>query len=331
MELEVTESGKTQDGLATRTQFRVRVTNRTGSCAFDLLLFLPLSPRPVPVFLGLNFNGNQGVESDPAIAIPGSWRWDIARELANDGRGSEASRYPVDLIAQSGFGVATVYAGDFAPDDPAHVGEGILRLLPEPASPQEANVRGGAIAAWAWGLSRALDALLTLPEVDASRVAVIGHSRMGKTALWAGALDERFALVVSNNSGCGGAALSRRRFGERLVHINNNNPHWFARAFRQYNEREQDLPVDQHQLMASIAPRALYVASANEDQWADPRGEYLALAAAAPAWDEKLPAEMPPLDQPVFGRGIGYHVRAGKHDLTAYDWQQFLAFADARL
>ncbi|NQV32157.1 MAG: acetylxylan esterase [Phycisphaeraceae bacterium] len=323
------------NGLAIRKQVTLRIGNTPDSPELDLLIYLPKkaaikAPKSVPVFLGLNFQGNHTIHTDPGIRLCRSWLPE-KRQATEASRGRAASRWPVETILAQGFGLATLYYGDIDPD--FHRDEftnGVHALYPE-LQQQDDNFT--AIGAWAWGLSRAMDALENDPHVNAQQVAVIGHSRLGKTALWAGATDERFALVISNDSGSGGAALFRRCFGERIHNLNSNFPHWFSKRFKRYDNKEHSLPFDQHMLIALMAPRPVYVASATRDTWADPKGEFLAAHAAGPAYrlfgHVGLPSnQWPAPDHPVQGR-IGYHLRTGKHDLAAYDWTQYMAFAKA--
>ena len=193
-----------------------------------------------------------------------------------------------------------------------------------------------AIAAWGWGLSCVLDYLIEDEDVDGEKVAVFGHARLGKTALWAGARDTRFALVVSNDSGCAGAAISRRRFGETVRKINDHFPHWFADRFRNYDDNEDALPFDQHCFLALIAPRALYVASASEDLWGDPVGEFLSLSEASKVYalygnPVITPGERPSTGGSVVKGLLGAHLWEGRHEILAFDWERYLDFADILL
>lgn len=327
------------DGKAIRKEVAIHLVPRSAGVSLHLLLYLPKNDQPAPMFLGLNFGGNHAIHDDPEIALSRAWmrnneeRGITEHRATEASRGHEASRWQVEKVLERGFGVATMYYGDIDPDFDDGFKNGVHALYDPPFGKERTPEAWGSIATWAWGLSRAMDYLETDSDVDAKRVAVIGHSRLGKTAMWAGATDERFAIVISNNSGCGGAALSRRIFGETVAHINRQFPHWFCCNFHRFNNNEGELPVDQHMLIACIAPRPVYVASATEDRWADPRGEFLAASAAAPVYDlllgegtAGLPDDMPSPDQSV-GDRIGYHLRTGKHDVTAFDWQQYLDFA----
>lgn len=329
------------DGKARRKQWRVRYDD-ADDAFFEVLMYLPAdADKPVPAFLGLNFFGNQSIHADPDIRMPTTWmrndkKIGVTNDRANDStRGKRASRWPVEKILARGYGLVTVYYGDIDPDFDDGFRNGVHGVLDPPLHGKRSSDAWGSIAAWAWGLSRVLDSLELDQDVDAARVAVLGHSRLGKTSLWAGAQDERFAMVISNDSGCGGAAYSRRRSGETVKVINRVFPHWFCTAFRKFDDREDQLPIDQHLLIAAIAPRPAYIASAAKDSWADPQGEFLSTIGANPVYHllgtEGLPAnKMPPPDQPIHGQ-LGYHIRTGKHDLTWQDWQHYLTFADHHL
>lgn len=330
-------------GLATEKQIRITFSSDRSETSMTLLLFSPNNVNePVPAFLGLNFAGNHTITREEDVVVTDSWvKNDAIYGISNNkadssNRGVNAHRWPLKLILEHGYALATIYYGDIDPDFDDGFKNGIHALfrdsLDKPPKPGE----WGSIAAWAWGLCRALDYLETDGDVDAGKVAVIGHSRLGKTALWAGALDTRFAMVVSNESGCGGAALSRRCYGETIMAINDRFPHWFCDNYTTWNEREDECPLDQHELIALIAPRPVYVASAEGDKWSDPRGEFLSCLHADPVYKllgtSGLPIkEMPATGVPVRSGTMAYHIRSGGHDLTQWDWQQYLEFADLHL
>jgi len=317
LSFELIESGDAFGGLAVRKQVRVRYGQRTNEY-LSLLLYVPKDAgKPVPVFLGINFAGNTAVTDDPSVLMPDPRKLSSYGVYAFSERGAQKGRWCIERLMNAGYAVATFDRADVDPDFDDHFTNGVHGMYLNGAAP--ADDGWGTIAAWAWGLSRALDYLETEPLVDASKVAVIGHSRLGKTALWAGAVDTRFAMAISNDSGCGGAAISRRAFGETVAVINHSFPHWFCENFNKYNNNENALPFDQHELVALMAPRPVYVASASEDSWADPVGEGLAASEAAKVyslWGRKAVQK------------IGRHIRPGKHDICLYDWEKYIEFAD---
>lgn len=303
----------------------------------QLLIHMPESEKPVPVFIGYNFCGNSGVTVNPAIPLSGEWanplvcgsKVDPTLVTTRDNtftaasRGVRAYRWPFEDIVSQGFGVVTLYYGDIVADNPS-----AFQNFIKTYRPGEAAGDYSAIGVWAGGLSAVADYLDSREDIDHQHMAVIGHSRLGKTALWAGANDLRFSYVISNDSGEGGAALARRNYGETLGSITADFPHWFSAKYAGYAHDINALPVDQHMLISLIAPRPVYVASAKEDQWADPKGEFLSVVAAKRVYalytdDLFTTDQQPKTEQPLHSR-LNYHYRQGVHDIFHYDWQQFL-------
>jgi (4-O-methyl)-D-glucuronate---lignin esterase len=295
-------------GKAHLKEVRIEVWKKGNMLPLHVVLFLPAKARgPVPAMVLIN---NRGMDN-----IDGS-------------RKVKSEFWPAEMIIDSGYAIAAFHVSDAAPDNNEHYTEGVLQLYPEQLKAADGMK---AIGAWAWAASRVVDYLATEPQVNQKAIAIVGHSRGGKAALWAGAQDQRFAYVFANCSGNSGAALSRRMFGETVKKINTSFPYWFNDNYKKFNDSINSLPVDQHMLIGLIAPRLVYTTNATKDLWADPRGSFLAMKAAEPVYNlynlsSKLPPEPPGPEQPVIASPLGYHIRTGEHNLTLYDWTQFVRF-----
>jgi hypothetical protein len=329
----LTENPNAMGGKATSKQVKFIFSKGNKEIEAILLMYIPNKPeKKVPVIVGYNFNGNPSTTADTEVLYSPLYHLFSDTNRPQPDRGSQATRWSYDKIIDRGYAVATMCYHDIFPDKEGMKDHSIVSLFsgynPESKAPDEWQ----AIGAWAWGLSRIADYIETEKRIDKNKIAVMGHSRQGKATLWAGAQDTRFKIVISNDSGSGGAALSKREFGERVKQVSSIKPAWFCPAFNQYRDNEANLPFDQHELIALIAPRKVYVASAEEDLWADPKGEFLAAYHAGPVFKlyglSTIESDrMPGIHQPVF-TDIGYHIRAGKHDVTEYDWERFMDFAD---
>jgi len=327
------EDAKVLGGRATRKQIRINFTGKKDGPGLDLLVYLPNNVKlPVPTFLTVEFHGNHKLHKDPAIRINhADERTRGKASPKKPGRGIRANRYPIEKILERGYGFAAFCYGDVAPDRREGFKGGVYPAFDKPGKrPADA---WAAITAWAWGASRAMDYFETDNDIDHKRIAVEGLSRLGKTALWTGARDERFALAISTCSGCGGAALSRRRYGESISRLNSRFSYWTCDNFKKYSNKEDELPFDQHMFVALMAPRPVYVSSADTDLWADPRGEFLSCKHATPAYQllgkKGLESDsMPSLNKPINKGRIGYHIRTGGHSVNEYDWRCYMDFAD---
>jgi hypothetical protein len=321
-------------GKAIRRQVAVYFSADKSGPKMDLLLYLPSgASKPVPLLLNVSFSANSTTVDDPGIKPGEVWNRDGQRVPASKGTG--IGRLNVAPFLAAGFGVATVYYGDIDPDFAGGLPHGVRALYLKPGQAGPEPGQWGSIAAWAWGLSRAMDYLETDHGVDAKRVAIVGVSRLGKTVLWAGAHDTRFAMVIASCSGEGGAALSRRNYGETIKHLNVRFGYQFCANYQKFGDHVDQSPVDSHMLLALIAPRPVYLQTGDKDYWSDPKGEFLAAVAAGPVYrllgKQGLDtAQMPPAGQPIM-HTIGYHMHAGGHGTIPSDWEQFLRFMQMHL
>jgi hypothetical protein len=304
-----------------------------------LLLVVPNARKgPAPVFVGMNFSGNHSLVKDPAVRLPTAWMYP-GRAGVKDNRATEAGRgtqtdvWALEQSVDRGYAVATFYSGDVDPDR-KDVREGIQRYLGKKGAKPGPH-DGATIAVWAWGIHRAVDYLVTRPDLDAKKVAVVGHSRLGKTALLAAAFDDRIALAIPHQAGCGGTAPSRGKVGESVKRINTSFPHWFNGTFKEFNDQVERLPFDQNCLVALVAPRPVLFSNAVEDTWANPDGQFEVLKAAEPVYRllkaGGLDATKPPPPDKLIDSTLGYYIRPGKHSMRKGDWKVFLDFADKQL
>lgn len=326
------------DGLAICRQIDIICSNNDWVHTIPLLLYIPCERHgKVPVIFGLNFLGLTAVTRDPGVIFNkfdraedlGSIRYADKRAGESD-RGCKAYRWEIEKVLQKGFAAATVCYHDIFLDRPDGFAGSVMRLFYSAEEWADPMRNTGAISAWAWGIMRALDCLEQQAELDSSRFVVHGHSRLGKTALWAGANDPRIWLTVSNCSGTCGAKLTHRYFGEDFAWLDVWNSRWFCGKFREYAGRDEEYPVDQHFLMAAIAPRLLYIASASEDLYADPEGEYLSGVLASPAWNvygkNGLENTVFPPCGKLIGGDVGYYLRKGDHEFMPENWDALLEF-----
>lgn len=358
------------DGKATKKEIAIHFSDDTNAPVIQLLLVVPNARKPgkarikpdetvcgagarklmsrgplranhgCPVFIGMNFCGNHTVVTNLDVALPMGWIQKgcpgcVDHHETDDGRGTQLGIWNIEQSIGRGYAVATFYCGDVQPDL-TNATTGLRAFLAEEAAAKKTPAPDcGTLAAWAWGMSRAVDYLVTDRDLDPKRIIGVGHSRFGKASLLAAAMDERFAMVIPLQAGCGGTAPSRGKTGESVKAINNSFPHWFNDEFKKFNDEPDRLPFDQNCLIALVAPRRVLLGQAAGDTWANPAGAFEMLRAADPVY--RLlgahgfgNAPFPPMNQLVGGR-LGYFIRPGKHSMLKSDWQMFLDFADREL
>jgi hypothetical protein len=323
------------EGKATLKLFSLEIGPGNGP-RIDLMLVVPNQVRPAPVFLAMDFCGNHALTRDSRVPLPRGWVGSscagcVSNNATDAGRGTQAADWPLAEMVGRGYALAAFYSGD-VDSDRQDVSSGLYAWLAGKDIAKNNPTNRGTLAAWAWGFHRCVDYLVTDPDVDRSRIATVGHSRNGKTALLAAAFDERIAMAFPHQAGCGGSAPSRGKIGESVKAINDHFPHWFDAEFKKFNEAPERLPFDQNCLVALCAPRPVLFSAAEGDQWANPAGQFEVLQAADPVYrflggHGFSPRQMPPFGQLV-GERLGYYIREGKHSMTAGDWRVFMDFAD---
>ena len=314
----VKEDPDFMDGNATRKDVKIILENEKGRVSMHFLVFVPNNAdKPVPAFLKHSFNNTQSNDFDASETRPGFLK----------------NGWPLGAFFDRGYGFCAVYQQDLLKHNEVEFLKGIHKLFyPEGQSFPKAH-EWGVLSACAYGASRGMDYLETDADIDHTRIAIMGHSKMGKATLWTAAQDDRFALAISAQSGCAGAALWRRKSGETLKKMVTRFPYWLCRNAWKFVEQEDDLPIDQHMLLACIAPRPVYVHSSTEDTWADPRGEYLSAYHASEVYEflgkkGLTSPDLPEIREPILTSDVGFHIREGGHSIDPYDWEQFMKFAD---
>lgn len=330
------EKRDARGGKATRLRIGVLFEGTENGRQMELLVYLPNAAKgPVPLFLGLNFDGNFCTTDEPDLPVPTHYVhglfYRLPNHIASEAlRGNNKAMWPYDEILERGYGIATACYSEVEPDMANQWWHGPRALGTPPVAGD-----WGAIGTWAWALSRAMDYLETNPRVNPKKVAIFGFSRLGKTAMWAGAQDERFAAVVSQNSGKGGVSLLKRLVGEDVAHLAGPLGHWFTPTYAKYSKNEAALPVDGHSLAALIAPRPLLILSGAEDAWSDPEGEFRGGVGATPVYrllgNEGIGDATWPGVGKLVGGPVGYYLRPGGHNVTFEDWQVTLNWADKYL
>lgn len=328
------------NGAAIRMQFAVISGDERGEHSFTLLLYVPKNVEKPAVFIHQNFMGNHAAIDDGDVIIPVCYldsdnsSGEKTLPEREKCRNTRAYRHPIREVVAAGYAYATFCYNELYPDKYATQESGVNESIYKIYNPNRFKITPQAIAAWAFGDILALDCLESVAEVDASRAAVVGHSRLGKAALYAGAADERFKIVVSNSSCILGARMNRRNFGGTAKIAVENSTRWYSPELKKYVENVETMPIDQQHLLACIAPRALYVASATDDYWCDPEGEFMSLLQACEIYKlfgaKNTPTPSDLKVQTPFIGDVGHHIRIGGHNILLYDWLQYIKFADSK-